>query len=182
MTRPVVGVDVDGVLVDMLGQCFLTMEKMFGKKLTHSDMNGWCIDHHLEGRTNDFWTELGASGFHENTKPYPGAVEGIQKLREVADVYIVTSPLRQGKTWTYDRDRWLQEHFGFDFNDIIHMRAKHRFLGDALVDDRPENILQWQKVHTRGKGIVWRHSWNQTPGTYEAHSWDDVIRLVTDER
>lgn len=180
MTKPVVGVDVDGVLIDMLGQVFLTLDAMFGKKLTYSDITSWCVDHHLEGRAEEFWTAIGESNFHANTDPYPGAVEGITKLREVAEVYIVTSPLSYGRTWTYDRDRWLQQHFGFDLGHIIHMRAKHRFLGDALVDDRPENIQQWQKSHPRGKGILWRHHWNDTPGVYEAYTWDDVIRLVTD--
>lgn len=179
MKKPVVGVDVDGVLVDMLGQCFITMEQMFGKKVTYSDVTGWCIDHHLEGRAEEFWEAIGSSDFHSKVVPYPGAVEGIHELMKVAEVYVVTSPLQFGRTWTYDRDRWLRDHFGFDLGQIVHMRAKHRFFGDALVDDRPENIQHWQQAHPNGKGIVWRHEWNHTPGAFEAWSWGDVIKLVT---
>jgi 5'(3')-deoxyribonucleotidase len=175
--KPVVGVDVDGVLIDMLGPCFALAKEFLGKSLTLGDMTGWEIDHLLEGKASEFWEKFGEEDFHSN-HPYPGAVEGIQALHEIADVHIVTAPLSTGKTWTYERDRWISRHFGIHTDKIHYMRSKDRFRGDALIDDRPSNILGWQAANPEGVGILWRHTWNETPGVYEAHNWEDVFRIL----
>lgn len=174
-----VGVDVDGVLADLLTPILEGINTTFSKSLTPEDMDSWCIKKHLEGDEHKFWDQLGNSNLHDRLLPYPGAKEGLALLQTVAEVYIVTSHLSAGRTWVYDRDQWLLKHFGIPKKRVIHTEAKYRVLADALVDDRPDNVIAWQAVHPTGRGVVWAHPWNaDTKCKYRTNSWVELTSWV----
>ena len=95
-------------------------------------------------------------GFAFNLNPFPGAIEGVQKIMEFADVQFVTSPLKTSPTWAYDRMHWLQKYFGEEQGaKVISTHEKYMVDGDFLCDDKPDHCVEWQGAHPAGMSILW---------------------------
>ena len=99
MTRPRVLLDVDGVLADFLTPALAFVEKLTGKTYQEADMTTWDI-FEVVGKEweQPFFEACNRPGFAASLAVYPGAQEGVARLREVAEVYIVTSPLNHNRT------------------------------------------------------------------------------------
>jgi 5'(3')-deoxyribonucleotidase/predicted RNase H-like HicB family nuclease len=157
------GVDVDGVLMDLLTPCFEVMSKMLGREIGVQHMSDFSLEKLLPPeRVNDFWKEIGQPGLCRKLAPLPGAVEGLATLREIKNVYLVTSYLHDAPQWVHDRDLAVQEHFHVTRAHMVHTRAKKTFYGAALIDDKPENIEEWAKQHPNGRPILWLQPYNRS--------------------
>lgn len=173
MKRPLVLVDVDGVLFDFDRAFFSKIEEHYGikyeragSKFDYEDLPDW---------NTGFWGLCSMGGFASTPGCiYPGAVEGVNALREIADVEVCTSPYKGSLTWVGERDLWLKQHFGFKPEDIHYTHKKHRMIADFLVDDRAENAEQFP-----GKGVLWTRSYNRHSGhPLRVRSWDEVLEVV----
>lgn len=157
-----VGIDVDSVLADFLSPGLALLSKWTGVPYTPDHLQEWDLDNIIpDGRVGEFWEEMGGPGVCGSFEPYPGAVQGVKRLQEVCDVYIVTSALHTGKTWTYERDNWLMRHFDIPRSRIVHTQAKYTFYGMALVDDKPLNIEQWATTHPGQLPVLWSQPYNE---------------------
>ena len=182
--RPLVLLDVDGVLGD-----FVTPAFVIGNALREgrcrlpkavADLDQWDIGRFLELDERDqalMYQEIKAPDFHRHIKPYPGAVKGVEALRAVAEVHVVTSPMH-GETWCSDRWGWLRDHFGLRAHDVTHTHRKELVRGDVFVDDKPENVERWQAAHPQGLGMLWSQSWNTAHPLARICSWEGVLALV----
>lgn len=107
-----------------------------------------------------------------------GAQEGVKRLQELADVYIVTSPFNGSSTWVHERELWLEEHFGIHHKNIVHTKAKYLCAGDFFVDDRPENVWKWQEKNT-GMALLWDLPCNRgVRNVRRVSSWHELYDLV----
>jgi 5'(3')-deoxyribonucleotidase len=184
-----VGVDVDGVLADLLTPCLRIAGEMLGKELTVDHMQGWDLDCLFpdEQVLDAFWKRIGEPGVCRNLEPYPEAVAGVAALREVADVYIVTSYLHDAPQWVHERDQWVQEHFGIPRSKMVHTKAKYTFAGKMLVDDKPQNIQEWAAEHEKGIPVLWEQPYNSShvfSGSVDyrvvrAQDWGKLVGLVS---
>lgn len=161
-----VGVDVDGVLCDLHTPCFKTAKEMFGLDLSTSMMDEWDFEKLLpQARIQEFWDRVGEPGFLQSAKPLPGAVEGLLELSEVADVFIVTAYLSNGKQWVHERDQWVLDHFAIPRHKMVHTKAKYTFNGRMLIDDKPQNVIEWASDdHTPAgaKPVLWARPYNES--------------------
>ena len=182
-----VGIDVDGVLADLLTPGLALLSRWTGKEITPDHLQEWSFDNLIpEGRIGEFWEEMGSPGMCGSFEPYPGAVQGVKRLQEVCDVYIVTSALHTGKTWTYERDNWLMKHFGIPRSRIVHTQAKYTFYGMALVDDKPLNIELWAATHPGQLPVLWTQPYNKdvefppaiSSSIVRTSSWHGLYDLV----
>lgn len=174
--KPRVGIDVDGVLADLLGEIFPLAKEMYGIELHVDHMKDWEIDNLLpEGKSKEFWDAVGRPGLHKRLKPYPGAVEGMAALDKVADIYIVTSYLHNGETWVYERDEWIMDTFGISKKKMIHTSAKYTFNGLVLVDDKPQNIIDFIQEPTLSSGVLWTQPYNKN---FEFPAEIDPARVI----
>lgn len=178
------GVDVDGVLADLLEPLFEFFNARYGTQYGVSHMTGWDVaDLVPGGDVAGFWADFGREvRIHDSLKPYPGAVEGMRMLAEVADVYVVTTYLHSAPTWVYDRDRWIMEHFAIPKGRMVHVQSKYIFSGAGLIDDKPQNVIEWQDEHPEGKGVLWRQPYNEGQALgeevrYEARDWPAAVAL-----
>jgi 5'(3')-deoxyribonucleotidase len=190
MKKPRVGVDVDGVLGDLLTPCFTIAAEMFGKTFTIDDLTSWDLDSIIpKDRLDEFWQKLGEPGICRNLKPYHGAIDGMRMLGEVADVFLVTSHLHGSPQWVYEREQWAHEHFGIDRHKIVHTKSKHIFAGKMLIDDKPKNIEEWAEEHPLGIPVLWHQPYNHhmftrklAPRVFRTNSWElvsSVVRAMT---
>jgi 5'(3')-deoxyribonucleotidase len=174
--------DVDGVLADFLTPALDIIERITGRKYISEEIVTWDI-FEIVGKEweQPFFEACSQPGFAASLAVYSGAQEGVRRLHEIAEVYIVTSPLNHNPTWTYERELWLKEHFGIPHGRIVHTSAKHLCVGDALIDDRPYNIQKWGYGHPAGTGILWDAPWNRRDRVPEVrtHDWQEVLSLVS---
>jgi 5'-nucleotidase len=176
--------DADGVFVDFVKGFLGAIKEATGKTFAQDQIREFDIAKAL-GLTEE---EIKATyaqvrrGFCRNLDPIPGAIEAIQRLNLIADIYVVTSPLSALDTWAHEREAWIKERLGFSNKRIISTSAKHLVHGDFLVDDRAENCESWNMART-GTAVIWESPWNVN---YPWHGhrfndWTKLERLVQSE-
>ncbi len=181
-----VGVDVDGV-VGNYTQLYLNAVRAATKREIPKDWAPpqWDLDEAL-GLTKDEKKAacrlMEAPGVALAIAPYPGAVEGIQKLSKIADVFFVTSPVKGSHTWCYDRTAWIMEHFGEELADSVHYTGhKYTFAADLFVDDKPSNCEEWQAAWPDGKALLWTANYHESflhDRLTHVQDWEQVARWI----
>lgn len=182
--KPRALVDVDGVLADFIGGMIAMLNERCNTSYTREQVTEF-----------DFTAALGmsreqaaatkrmignADRFARHLDVYPGAIDGMRRLREIADVHIVTSPWNSNPTWTHDREAWLSQHFGIHHSDVTHTSAKHLMRGDVLVDDKTATCDAWRAAWPQGVAVQWATPHNRRdlwdgPSTSD---WDHLIEIV----
>jgi 5'(3')-deoxyribonucleotidase len=98
-------------------------------------------------------------GFFTNLEPMEGAIEVVNELREIHDVFILSRPSVRNPLCYTEKRIWVENHIGLDFCDRLILCAhKNLLMGDYLIDDNPWDFT--------GKQLLY----GQTP--YE--NWDKV--------
>ena len=140
-----IGIDVDGVLRDNLQIMVDLYNDNFNGKMTVDDI----LDYRTEitfptiksitGKTPSEWFFQDHSNeIFYNAKPFEMVAEDIRKLREYANVVIITyqkTLLNKTQTLT-----WLDKN-GIEYDGIIFMKDKTKFICDILVDDNDWNFI-----------------------------------------
>lgn len=172
MTRPIVAVDVDGVLADLHPLIRMVADKLgFGHKLPDPIPKYEVDEYFTKDENAALWSRVGEIGCAD-LPLFEGTVEGMARLAEVAEVHIITSPLSSGMRWTHQRDNWLLRHFGIKHFQVGHIHAKHLVMVDMLIDDAPKNVTAWGRKH-KGYAVNWTRPYN------EAHEYPaDIHNLV----
>jgi len=178
---PTLLLDADGVFVDFVKGFLWAIKEATGKTFTEDQITGFDIAKAL-GLSDE---EIKATyakmqpGFCRALDPIPGAIEAIQRLNIITDLFIVTSPLSAVPTWTSEREAWIKQHLGFHHSRVIHGSAKHLVRGDFFVDDRAENCEAWN-MHNSGIAVMWKRPWNvKYPWLgHRFNEWPKLEKLV----
>lgn len=173
-------VDVDEVLADFQTPAFEAIYQVTGKRYTADDFSVWNIFEELtEEELKAIDALIEAEGFCLSLQPKPGAVMAIEKLRELADIYIVTSP-NHTRHWVYERVEWLRIHFGVNKKHVLHAHAKFLVDGDVFLDDKPEHVHDWGKERPNKLAMLWHleNTRNLGQGLLRVFTWDEVIDRV----
>ena len=180
-------IDVDGVIGNYT-QLYLNAVRAATNREIPKDWAPaqWDIDEELgltKAERKASYSLMNMPGMAGNVALYPGSVEGIKQLSEVADLLFVTSPIDDPPTWCYDRKRWLEKHFWEELADTVtYTDHKYTFAADFLVDDKPANCEEWAAAWPDGKPLLWTA--NYSPAFFHdrlthVKSWKDVIRWVS---
>lgn len=182
--RKRVALDVDGVILNYT-QCYMNAVRA----ATNRDIpdgwspSQWDIDEELgltAAERKSAYALMALPGVAGSLVPYPGAVEGVKKLADIADVFFVTSPLQVSPTWCYDRTAHLTKLLGKELADnVTYTDHKYTFAADLYVDDKPSNCAEWQAAWPDGKALLWSASYNN--GSHvgrlrRTYDWEDVAR------
>lgn len=188
MGRARVLVDVDGVLADCVGEVVKHLNSgLVDAPYSVSDVRQWSIANALGVPKEEVDSIFERPGFVFGMKPYPEARAGMDELRKVADVYIVTSPHPTSMTWCWERMEWLKEHFDIGYDLVLQGKAKHIVDGDVLVDDKPANVTNWSVNRRGGLSVLWNQSWNEGDEAQRqlrkarhvrVRGWDPLLDLV----
>jgi 5'-nucleotidase len=119
MTKQIVYVDMDGVLVDL------------GSAIDE-------LDPQVRAAYGDNVDEV--PHLFSDPKPIEGAIEAFKKLSKVYDVYILsTAPWGNTSAWG-DKKNWVEKHIGKAAHKrLILSHNKHLCAGDYLIEDRRAN-------------------------------------------
>ena len=177
-------VDCDGVLSQFLTSALEVINKHFESNFQHQHVTDFDICGSLG--IPHAWEILKNScsnpDFVATMQKIPGADEGLKRLREISDVYVVTSPMNV-PNWAYERQRWLTSMFDFTPDKIVQTEAKHVIVGDVIIDDKFENVLSWTRYHPNGLGILFHAPYNekndiQGYNIVRAETWNCVIDII----
>ena len=143
--RPTIAIDVDGVLRDNLWIMVDIYNKEFGRQMEIDDVREFktevsfpLIEKELGVRASDFFFHTHAKEVFLEAPPYWHVREDIERLKDVADVIIITYQ----KDYTNKRYtlEWLERN-GIEPNGICFLRDKTLVHCDALIDDNDWNFL-----------------------------------------
>jgi 5'(3')-deoxyribonucleotidase len=177
--------DSDGVLSNFVGAWLSLINAQRGTSFVLEDVTGWdvCASLGITDATERAATKrliADCPNFAQKHDVLPGAIDGVRRLREIAEVYIVTSPWNSHPTWTSDREAWLKKHFGFPHSHVVHTSAKHLVCGDVLVDDKTDTCEAWREAWPHGIAVQWETPHNRLD-VWRGDStcnWDYLINLV----
>ena len=124
MKKPIIYIDMDGVLVDFESALTKVSPEMLEKFAGEYD---------------------NIPGIFALMDPVPGALEAVDRLKEKYDLYILSSSPWENPTALGDKLAWVTKYFGGDgqenifFRKVIFSSVKHLNRGDILIDDRTAN-------------------------------------------
>lgn len=146
-----IGIDVDGVLRDNLQIMVDLYNKNFKKNKEVSDIKDFRTEitfpdiEPITGKTASEWFFQDHSNeIFLNAKPFYNVAEDIKRLRELANVVIITyqkSFLNKFQTLS-----WLETN-GIEYDGLIFMKDKTKFICDYLIDDNDWNFLGSNAKH-----------------------------------
>lgn len=140
-----IGIDVDGVLRDNLQIMVDLYNKEFNGNMTVDDIKDYRTEitfptiEPLTGKTASEWFfQDHSDDIFLNSKPFENVAKDIKKLREYANVVIITyQKTLLNKLQTLS---WLEAN-GVEYDGIIFMKDKTKFICDILVDDNDWNFI-----------------------------------------
>lgn len=182
LKRPRILVDCDGILSDFVGPTLDLIHTHTGDRHHRDEIVRWDVFQSLGKKEHEHIldTAVQAGGFALNMPLLEGGKEAIERLRELGDVYIVTSPY-DAPNWVYERNRWLEKHFGFNKKHVASISDKFIVEGSVLIDDSDTNLKAWSEHWPDGLPLLFDSPWNrhvEHPGVHRVHDWDTIVEKV----
>lgn len=184
MKKLKISLDCDGVLSSFIFGALKIVEEITGRRYEPSDVTAF-----------DFTKALGLSaseatavkkaigsrrGFAASLPPYPEARQGVRRLRELGEVFCVTSPWDSNSWWRAERESWLALHFGID--RVHHASDKSTYEADVFVDDKSSHVRDWLTAWPGRTAVFWRTPHNTSEsvpcGAHSTSSWDALYEIA----
>lgn len=183
MRRLSLVLDVDGVLGNFVASTLVIIEEVTGKRFKPADVTTFDLTKAL-GLTADeshavHKTIDSRRGFALSMPPYPHARQGVRRLRELGEIFCVTTPC-DNPWWRSERDAWLALHFGID---AIHYASdKTGYEADVFVDDKSSHVRDWLAAWPGRTAVFWRTMHNTSEsvpwGAHSTGSWDELYQIA----
>jgi 5'(3')-deoxyribonucleotidase len=173
MARPVVGVDIDGVLGNQVYGVLDRINTRLGLSLNYEDVVHWDVPLGDTSFVPEIARAMMDPTFVLNMPVHEGAKDMLLQLREHYYVRIIT--VRPPETMVLTM-RWLTSN-ALPYDDLVPAREARKSLHevDVLIDDYVGNLAEFLR-NAPGVGILVDQPWNQDTGDLEA--WQDDPRLV----
>ena len=154
-TRRIIGLDVDGVLLDFVGHTVQTMRARGFTMREPEEYKGWSLQSAMPPEQAVILPALWrAPGWCSWMPALPGAVAFVRDLRCWGEVVFVTSPMPDAPHWHHERTRALSGLFGARAGEVIFTHRKDLVSCDVLIDDKIEHVNDWSMRHARRGAIL----------------------------
>ena len=188
MRKLKLALDADGLLRNFTAGALVVVEEVTGRKFTPVDVTAFNFTKAL-GLSEDASRAVMKSissrrGFVTSLPPYPQARQGVRRLRELGDVFCVTTPWDgpSGKNpwWCDESESWLALHFGIDV--VHHAADKTGYEADVFVDDKSSHVRDWLAAWPGHTAVFWRTQHNTSEavpwGAHSTGSWDALYEIA----
>ena len=106
-------------------------------------------------------------GFFLNLEPIEGAIENVNKLTSLFDVYILSRPSVMNPLCYTEKRVWVEKHFNLEFcQNLILCSNKSLLKGNFLIDD-----VLWEKFE--GEQILFNR--------FEENSWNKIYSYLKEK-
>jgi len=170
----IVYVDVDDVCAKLSPVWLGRYNVDYGDRLTEEDITDWDIHKFTKTECNlKIYDYLKDPTIYDNVLPTPGALEGVNKLREMnyRVLFATSCPVEvAGRKF-----HWLRQ---YDFikkeRDYIEIRDKSLLKGDYMIDDNYDNCRGFT-----GYGYLMKAPWNVKYTWYHrADNWENFTTIM----
>ena len=184
MKKLLIAIDCDGVLSNFTAGALVIVEEVTGKRFEPADVTVFDFAKAL-GLTADEAIAVKKAigkrrGFAASLPAYPAARQGVRRLREMGDVFCVTSPWDSNAWWCSERESWLALHFGID--RVHHASDKSTYEADVFVDDKSSHVRDWLSAWPGRTAVFWRAPHNMSEsvpwGAHSISSWDALYQIA----
>ena len=126
MSKPIVYIDMDGVLVDFQSGVNKLSPEVRAAYEPHCD---------------------NVPGIFATMDPMPGAVQAYKQLFKRFDVFVLSKPPHKSSSAYSDKRDWIAKHLGEHHTSrLILSPVKHLSIGDFLIDDRPVPLFRGKQL------------------------------------
>lgn len=91
------------------------------------------------------------TGWWYDLLPIPNAIQAVEELKEIANIYILTRPSVYNANSYTEKRMWIEKHLGFEMcQNLILCYDKTMVRGDYLIDDsKHAGIFKptWEHIH-----------------------------------
>ncbi len=192
MAKPVLAIDVDEVLFPFTHRFIDDHNRRTGNDLKMSDLTTFYYIEEQEGIPEgeaEAWIlKFLESEYGRSSKPFPGAIEAITKLKTKYDIDIITA---RHQTMQNTTEVWLNEHFPNALRNVHFSRSveggrlsKAQLCVDlgvsTLIDDHPDNLLDCAKHGIKGL-YFGNYPWqtHDLPDNVQrVKDWEEVIKVL----
>jgi 5'-nucleotidase len=173
--RKSIAVDMDNVIADVATHFIEWYERDYGIRVEKETLVGVAEDKAFP--ENVVMKFLYTPGFFRSVPVIPGAQEGVKKLMEHFDVYIVSAAMEFPQSLS-EKYYWLDEHFSFvPWRNIIFCGDKNIIATDYLLDDHCKNL-----DNCSGKALIFTAAHNvDISHHHRLNNWDEVIEFMEKE-
>lgn len=179
--KPVIGVDIDDVLWDLVGAWLQRHNEITDDNVKPSDIKSWDIAQYInKGNSNELFYILEQSDFWEGVKPIDGSglVLG-QLMNDGYDIYIITAT--PYKSVEKKINRFLDLFPFIKSDQIIITKHKQMIDVDVLIDNYPENLrdasyakILFDRPHNK--------SFNEGEiGAVRMSNWKDIYEYIVEQ-
>jgi 5'(3')-deoxyribonucleotidase len=174
-----IGIDVDGVLADLVDKVLYYQNSIYKTNLKHSDITSYDMES-IMGKDNiiNIFELMESNHDVKTVNVIPGAKELIQDLRQLGRVVFVTAPCPLYRGWADDRLYWLKTNFEASPYDVMSIYDKTLFNGQVLIDDSSSNIDKWMATNRPAIRVV--QPWNEGGKGLLANNFKEVLDWVAE--
>ena len=182
MKHLVIGLDIDGVIVDYATVMLPILSEVCNRPVTHQDINAWdlteCLD--IDDETVEYiWQETLGTDLLLYAPPMTGAIDGLSRINR-HEIWIITS---RPVTLQNLTESWLGER-QVKYDNIVFvengakMSAGPRF--DVFVEDYLEEACIFANAGVLT--LLFNQPWNQSPSLPEncrrVHDWQTIVKII----
>lgn len=188
MRKVQIALDADGLLRNFTAGALVVVKEVTGKTFSPVDIPAFGFSKALglsESETHAVMTTISTrQGFVTALPSYPEARQGVRRLRELGDVFCVTTPWESpwgtNPWWVSESEAWLALHFGID--RVHHTKDKSAYEADVFVDDWSNNVSAWLAAWPGRTGVFWRTIHNTEEavpwGAHSINSWNALYQIA----
>lgn len=182
--QPTLLLDLDGPVADFDGAFFLRCaERGFELEVDRAGQRHRFASDHIADKAarRAARAMVDEPGWFRDLPVTEGAYEGIDRLTQIADVWLCTKPLDSNPTCCDEKRAWVAEWFGGEWEQrLIITSDKSMVRGHGLLDDAP--YIEWIS-RALWRPIIFAASYNGE-GTkwaeYPRWNWQDDIDVLSD--
>lgn len=175
-----IGIDLDGVVFDTIGELIRLYNLEYDDNLQREDIKSWETARFVKCG-EEIYRYFRDPDFYANLPLMEGALEVMGRLDKshelvlVSDTPVVAMVNRSrqlARVFPAERFRFMQE------KNIIYTARKDLVEVDVLLDDKPENIEDFQKTG-KGRAVVFDWAYNRHLGNYQrVNNWWEFEELI----
>jgi len=175
-TYMLVLVDVDGTVADLNAEWLRLYNEEWGDDLTPEELTDWDVTKFVLPEVGTrIYGYLDRPYLYNGIRPFPGAAEGVQVLRDMGHRVVFASA---GTPAAPYKLQWLRDHGfnpGTNSEDFVAIYDKALLKGDLLIDDRYWNIWTFGDL----RSILFNAPHNRSEYWHRrALDWSHVVNLV----